>query len=97
MRKAVGAWVELGSVFRLIEELAPTFGRQRAKLISTTELTRASEGSRQIYKASGVVTSWRWETANDEIAGKCPICGPLNGTIIEIDGNFAGFLPDGVR
>jgi SPP1 gp7 family putative phage head morphogenesis protein len=97
VRSAVASWVESGApLSSLIDELAPTFGPNRASLIATTELTRAyAEGSRQIYKASGVVTSWRWETANDNLV--CPICGPLNGKVVKIDAPFNVHLPAGMK
>jgi hypothetical protein len=97
VRSAVASWVESGApLSSLIDELAPTFGPNRASLIATTELTRAyAEGSRQIYKASGVVTKWRWQTANDNLV--CPICGPLNQTIVQIDNPFNVHLPAGLK
>jgi SPP1 gp7 family putative phage head morphogenesis protein len=97
VRSAVASWVESGApLSSLIDELAPTFGPNRASLIATTELTRSyAEGSRQIYKASGVVTSWRWETANDNLV--CPICGPLNGKVVKIDAPFNVHLPAGMK
>jgi len=97
VRTAVQEWVNNGQPLeRLNEELAPIFGRQRAELIASTEVTRAyAEGNRIAYQDSGVVTRWMWRTANDEKT--CPICSPLDGATIRIDGDFSGFVPDEVR
>jgi SPP1 gp7 family putative phage head morphogenesis protein len=97
VRRSVAAWIENGEPLdALIDELTPIFGRRRAELIASTEVTRAyAEGNRQAYKASGVVQRWEWRTAEDELV--CPICGPLAGATVQIDGDFSGFLPDEVR
>lgn len=96
-RRAVAAWVENGEPLpRLVEELTPIFGPARAELIASTEVTRAyAEGNRQAYRASGVVTRWQWRTSEDERV--CPVCGPLADTVVQIDSDFSGFLPDNVR
>ncbi len=96
-RRAVSAWIDNGEPLEsLIEEFVPIFGERRAELIASTEVTRAyAEGNRQAYKASGVVTHWIWRTAEDERV--CPICGPLADSVVRIDGDFSGFLPDEVR
>ena len=54
---------------------------RRAELIATTETTRAVvEGERaaveQMTKETGIELVPIWLTANDEIAKKCPFCGP---------------------
>jgi len=79
LRTAVPEWVSNGDPLQsLVDDLAPMFGRQRAELIASTEVTRAyAEGNSQAYRASGVVEAMEWRTANDERV--CPICGPLGG------------------
>jgi SPP1 gp7 family putative phage head morphogenesis protein len=73
----------------LVRELAPTFGRQRAKLIAQTETTRAAaEGSIAGYEESRVVQEWEWMTVRDERV--CPTCGPLHGTRAPLRGTFPG-------
>lgn len=97
VRTSVREWVENGQPLdALVDELAPIFGRQRAQLIASTEVTRAyAQGNREAYLRSGVVTRWEWRTAHDERV--CPICGPLHKTVVRIDSDFSGFLPDEVR
>lgn len=56
-------------------------GPVRAEMIAVTEVTRAAaEGERQtaaqIAQDTGVVMIPIWNTADDEIAHKCPICWP---------------------
>lgn len=78
VRQAVAAWVDNGDPLEtLIRELEPTFGRARAELIASTEVTRAySEGTTAAYRAAGVIERMEWRTAADEVV--CPICGALN-------------------
>lgn len=77
--QSVSRWIDNGEPLEdLIDDLAPVFGRARAELISSTEVTRAyTEGNRIAYHASGVVDKWEWRTSDDERV--CPICGPLSG------------------
>ena len=83
--EAVARWVDNGEpLSSLIDDLArsPFFGRQRAELIASTEVTRAyAESNRIAYEQSGVVETIEWRTANDERV--CPICGPLGGIAAE--------------
>lgn len=85
LRTELEAWTSTGEPYSgLVRRLAPTFGRQRAKLIATTEITRAyAEGSMAIYQASGVVTGVEWLTAGP---AACKICAPLQGKIFPLVG-----------
>lgn len=78
VRQAVAAWVDNGQPLEaLIRELEPTFGRARAELIASTEVTRAyAEGTQAAYREAGVIERMQWRTARDEIV--CPICGALH-------------------
>jgi SPP1 gp7 family putative phage head morphogenesis protein len=78
-QQAVARWIENGEPLEaLINDLAPVYGRQRAQLIASTEVTRSfAEANRIGYLESGVVNQLEWRTAEDERV--CPICGPLNG------------------
>jgi HK97 family phage portal protein len=90
VRQAVAAWVMNGDPLQsLVDELAVTFGEQRAKLISSTEVTNAyAEGKVASYRASGVIRQKQWNTARDEIAAGCVICGPLHGVEADLDEAF---------
>ncbi len=62
--------------------LAELFGRGRAELIATTEVTRAAvEGERGTVDEIESETGWNlpevWQTEKDELV--CDICGPLDG------------------
>lgn len=76
---AIPEWINNGDPLQsLYDDLTPMFGRSRAELIASTEVTRAyAEGNAQAYRASGVVRAMEWRTANDEKV--CPECGPLGG------------------
>jgi len=78
---AVTAWVESGAALDvLIHQLLPVFGPDRAEMIAQTETTRAyAQGSLDAYRASGVVTSVMWLTANDE-----HVCFPA-GTMVRTE------------
>lgn len=84
--QSVSRWIENGEPLQaLIDDIAPVFGRGRAELIASTEVTRAyAEGNRIAYRESGVVTEWEWRTAADERV--CPVCGPLQGKRRRLDG-----------
>ena len=79
VQRSVAAWVDNGEpLSALVSELETTFGRKRAQLIASTEVTQAyAEANRLSYLESGVVDTVEWRTANDERV--CPICGPLHG------------------
>ena len=55
----------------------------RAKMIAITETTRAASQATTSYKdylaERGITMTRIWNTENDEIVKKCPICYPLNG------------------
>lgn len=90
-RRVVGhiqEWIRSGEHIRVLEaKLDPLFGRQRAKRVAVTEVTRAyAEGNMAAWKSTGYVTEKRWMTANDERV--CPICGPLHDTVVSIDGGW---------
>jgi SPP1 gp7 family putative phage head morphogenesis protein len=91
MQQAVSDWFreESTTVRDLSKELAPTFGRKRAKLIAITETSRAAaQGSIAGYSESGIVQQIEWLTANDE--RRCPICKGLHGERTTLQGTFAG-------
>jgi len=79
LQKEVSRWVESGEPLpELSKRLEPYFGKERAKLIASTETTRAyAEGNTETWKQSGVVEKRIWQTARDERV--CPWCGPLHG------------------
>lgn len=84
--KSVEAWQKTGDpVTSLVDVLKKMgFSETRAKMIATTETTRLNALAHQIaYKESGVVTKFRWMTANDELV--CKICGPNHGQIFPLE------------
>lgn len=95
--QAVGRWIGNGEpLSSLAKDLRPAFGKQRAKLIAATEVTRAyAEGSKEAYIASGVVKKLVWQSAMDEKT--CLICGGLHGKVVGIEESFDGKLPAGLR
>jgi hypothetical protein len=90
LRDSIASWAESGAPLPdLITQLEPLFGEERAKTIATTEVTRSfAEANRQAYQASGVVEKMEWQTAGDELAAQCPICGPLHEVQRDLDEPF---------
>lgn len=100
IRHEIGEWVGNNlTLGQLVDRLEGTvFGRDRAEMIATTEITRAyTEGNRIAYRESGVVNRIEIQTSRDERV--CPICGPRHGRQFELDkGDPAiGFPPFHVR
>jgi SPP1 gp7 family putative phage head morphogenesis protein len=95
-RSAIAQWVQNGEpLSKLIEDLAPIFGTQRAQLIASTEVTRAyAEANQRVYRAAGI-RYMEWRAAADELM--CPICGALNGQIVGIDDKFDAALDSDIR
>ena len=90
LRQSIKQWMDNGLPLRSLKrELVPIFGRDRAELIATTEVTRAyAEGNRFAYAASGVVEEILWRTATDERV--CPVCGPLADKYAPLKTGFPG-------
>ena len=73
---------------QLKKRLIPLFGEKRADLIASTEVTRAyAEGNLTAWKETGFTEGKEWVTANDELV--CPLCGPLDGEVVPINGDFS--------
>lgn len=91
-RQVIGAieeWIRAGEPLTLLQErLTPVFGRRRAEVIASTEVTRAyAEGNMALWQSTGFVSGKQWRTAVDERV--CPICGPLHGQVVAFDNPFA--------
>lgn len=95
--QAVGRWVGNGEPLQsLVRDLQPAFGKQRARLIASTEVTRAyAEGSKEAFVESGVVTKLVWQASMDERV--CIYCGSLHGKTVGIEESFDGKLPADLR
>jgi len=77
-------------------QLTPAFGERRAAMIAVTEYTRSASNATSAYKEYlddyGIKTVRIWNTENDEIVAKCPICYPLNNKPESV---WAERYPDG--
>jgi SPP1 gp7 family putative phage head morphogenesis protein len=78
MRSAIERHLSTGSSRRqLVNELSSLFGRERAKMIATTETTRLyAIGNEAAFEAAGVVNN-EWRTVMDSRVD--PICEALEG------------------
>jgi len=81
---------------QLVALLSPAFGKRRAEMIAVTEYTRSASMATTVYSNYladfGVKTVRVWNTENDEIVKRCPICYPLNG---KTDDVWSEKYPDG--
>ena len=86
--KKIDGWIRSGDDMDALEQLLiPEFGADRARRIAVTEVTRIyADGNIGAWKSTGMVGGYRWNTANDERV--CPVCGPLNGKVAGMGGNF---------
>lgn len=77
-------WLNSGKPLQdLIDTLTPYYGPVRARMIGTTEVTRAfANGNIAMWRQTGVVESFRFNTSRDELV--CPICSPLDGQIFQL-------------
>lgn len=84
---ALRDWIGSGRTLeQLRDELADAFGRKRAELIASTEVTRAfNQGYVESLREAGIERK-QWWTRQDERV--CPICRPLHGTIKALDEMF---------
>lgn len=75
----VSDWAGSGAPLSVLEtQLTPLFGETRAASIAATEVTRVyAEGNTEAWESTGMVNSWQWMTAQDDLV--CPICGGLDG------------------
>jgi len=91
LRQKVGDWLASGQPLQQLmrdKQLVQLFGPQRAMLIAVTEVTRVyAEANQLVFQQTGVQKR-SWNTAADELV--CPICGPLNGTVVGITEPFPG-------
>ena len=72
--------------------MEPTFGKRRASMIATTEITRAYSQAAQIVHdqmtQSGIASAQQWVTWRDDRV--CPICAPLHNSF-----DWSTEIPDG--
>lgn len=82
---AIRKWMQSGQpLSELSKALEPIYGKIRAELIASTEVTRLYAWADYIaWKASGTTTQYRWMTAEDELV--CEICQPLNGKLFPLE------------
>lgn len=95
----IGAWIEAQEDFeQLVARVAAVVGdEQRARLIASTEATRAfAEGNLFSWRAAAdelEITFMKvWRTAADDKV--CPLCAPMDGLQAALDGD-AWYSPSG--
>lgn len=89
--EVLAQWIrQPGSTMGELKDLlSNAFPPERADLIAVTETTRAySQGNAVAFRQAGI-THWKWNTNRDELV--CPVCGPLNGKVVEIGQSFGIF------
>lgn len=86
-------WIRSGEHLDVLSaRLEPWYSPERAERVAVTEVTRIyAEGNQLAWRATGLVSHNRWNTARDERV--CPICAPLHGMVVELGAN--GFTTQG--
>jgi len=76
--RAIARHIEGGKPMgALVDDLMKLYGEQRARMIASTETTRAFfQGQVTSLRATGVVETMEWRTSRDHLV--CPICGPMH-------------------
>lgn len=85
----INDWLEMDEDLDVLRrKMRPLFGESRADTIAVTEVGRTiSAGNMALWNSTGVVAAKRWRTVSG--TGVCAICSPLEGRIVEINGNFS--------
>ena len=81
LQKAVDAYFREGQTREQFEQrLRKRYSPVRSEMIAVTEITRAAaNGEMSVYeelRRSGIEMTIIWQTNNDEIVRRCPICWP---------------------
>ena len=98
VQRAVATYLETPGMTRgqLQLLLQGAFSRRRAETIAMTEITRAAAQGAAIYQrelaSAGLTFERIWQTNDDEIVRRCPICWPLDG---KNESTWTGDYPDG--
>jgi hypothetical protein len=73
------------SLTDLRKTLEKLFGPVRAAMIAETEVTRAASAAESAYadelRKLGLEVTFEWQTVNDEIVRRCPVCWPRHETL----------------
>lgn len=75
----ISDWVQSGNPLKDLEaQLDPIFGKVRAQMIASTEVTRVfQESNARVWRSTGFVDVIEYQTSRDDRV--CPICAPLDG------------------
>jgi len=84
----IQAWLLSGEDLGNLEaQLQMVLSDSRASQIAISEITKLfAVGNLLLWQTTGTVLSKQWTTARDERV--CPLCGPLDGQIVDIDFDF---------
>lgn len=85
VQELMSDWILSGDPLPVLEaKLGPIFGRIRAQMIASTEITRIfADANTAAWKATGFVSQNRWMTSKDDKV--CPICKPRDGQVYALD------------
>ena len=75
--KVVGWYNSPGTTMQsLVDQLKPTFGEKRARLIAQTEVTRLNSEVKRLTAEQIGATEWWWSTRRDNLVCVKPLKGP---------------------
>lgn len=87
LKKEIDAGSSMDKLTTVVNEVFDFTEKYRAARIARSAVFGAANtAAREAYKQSGVVTTVKWHTAEDELV--CEFCGPMNGKTIDVDEVF---------
>lgn len=87
LSEGINAGESIPDLKKRVESVFTNIKGYRSERIARSETIRASNyATQESWKESGVVSGKEWLTAEDEAV--CPWCGPLDGKVVEIDGDY---------
>jgi HK97 family phage portal protein len=87
LNEGINAGDSMAQLRTRVQEVYAYGNMVRAKMVAHTETFYVANKANDIaYRASGVVKTKRWYTAEDERV--CPFCGPMHGRIVDVSEAF---------
>ena len=97
VQQAVSNWIGSGDPLKNLEkQIAPIFGKVRAEMIASTEVTRVfADANQAAWKSTGFVGGKVWMTSKDDRV--CPICSPMQGKEVALNNYFPSDMGGGYK
>lgn len=89
VQSLISDWILSGDPLPVLEtQLEPLFGKIRAQMIASTEVTRIfAEANQRVWQSTGFISMMSYRTSVDDRV--CPICSPLEDVEMPLNDNRA--------